>query len=226
MTFLITGASRGIGFELTQQALTGGHKVFACYRSSPKELEKLMIDFKNQLNLVELDASSDESTLKASKKISDPIDVLINNAGVYLDSNADSLSKLTSDTVLKTFETNTVGPLRVTKAFESHLKKSNAPTVVNITSLMGSMTDNKGGTAYAYRMSKAALNMFTKNLSIENPDWKVLSVHPGWVQTDMGGKGATVTALQSATGILKLAQDSAKESSGKFYDFRGRELPW
>jgi NAD(P)-dependent dehydrogenase (short-subunit alcohol dehydrogenase family) len=228
MTYLITGASRGIGLELTRLALTDGNKVIATVRSISRsaELKALAQESGSKLLIHELDASSDESVTKAAKEISEPIDVLINNAGVYLDSNMDQLSELDLEIVSKTFETNTLGPMRVTKAFLSHLSKSKSPIVANVSSLMGSMTDNRGGGSYAYRMSKAALNMFSKNLSIENPEWLVLSLHPGWVQTDMGGKGATTTVTESAQGILNLIKSSKRTDSGKFFDYRGRELAW
>lgn len=228
MTFLITGCSRGIGFELTSLALQGGHKVIACVRNPSKsaELTKLRTQYSDRLQVIEMDTSSDASVKKASEQTSEPIDVLINNAGVYLDSHSNNLSELQSKTVSETFETNTIGPLRVTRAFLSQLSKSRSPKVINITSLMGSIKDNAGGGSYAYRMSKTALNMFGKCLSIEFPKFTVLSVHPGWVQTDMGGKGATTSVPESAKGILNLALESSNKETGKFFDFRGRELPW
>lgn len=228
MTFLITGASRGIGLELTTQALNLGHKVYACVRNPSKssDLSKLKPQYSSALEIVELDASSDESVKSASSKVTQPIDVLINNAGVYLDSRANQLSELSMQTVLDTFQTNTLGPMRVTKAFLPQISEGKNPRIVNITSLMGSITDNAGGGSYAYRMSKTALNMFTKCLSIELPHTTVICVHPGWVQTDMGGKGATVSIPESAKGILGLALEVNPKDSGKFFDYRKRELHW
>lgn len=228
MTFLITGCSRGIGLELTSQALALGHKVIACVRDPKKSLElnDLAKSHKGNLKVVALDTSSDESTVDAAKTILEPIDVLINNAGVYLDARANNLSEVSSQMVIDTFQTNTLGPMRVTKAFAGHLNRAGNPKVINITSLMGSIEDNAAGGSYAYRMSKTALNMFSKCLSIEFPSFTVLSVHPGWVQTDMGGKGATTSIPESARGILNLALNAKKEETAKFYDFKKRELPW
>ena len=228
MTFLITGCSRGIGLELTTQALALGHKVFACVRDSKKSLElnALTNNFPTQLAIVTLDTTSDDSAIAAAKTISEPIDILINNAGVYLDGKANSLSEVSSQMVLDTFQTNTLGPIRVTKAFSSQLSKSQSPKVLNISSLMGSIDDNAGGGSYAYRMSKTALNMFSKCLSIEFPKMTVLSLHPGWVQTDMGGKGATTSISDSARGILDIALNAQKAETAKFYDFNKRELAW
>lgn len=228
MTFLITGCSRGIGLELTKQALTLGHKVFAAVRDVKKssELNALAKANSENLKVITLDTSSDESVAQAAKELSEPIDVLINNAGVYLDSNASSLRELKSLTVTDTFQTNTLGPMRVTKAFLENLSRSNTPKVINITSLMGSIKDNSSGGSYAYRMSKTALNMFSKCLSVEFPNFTVVSVHPGWVQTDMGGGGATTPIPESAKGILKIALDATKQDTAKFYDFKKRELAW
>ena len=226
MTILITGSSRGIGLELTRQALLLGHTVYACARNPQKssELVSLVADYPKALQVVTLDVSSDDSALKAAQQIQGSIDILINNAGVYLDSKAARFSELASSVVVDSFQTNSIGPMRVTKAMLPHLSKS--AKVINITSLMGSIKDNAGGGAYAYRMSKTAFNMFSKCLSIEFPDFTVVSVHPGWVQTDMGGKGANTPIPESARGILDIALNARKEDSAKFYDFRKRELPW
>lgn len=228
MTFFITGCSRGIGLELTRQVLTLGHKVIAAVRDTKKsmELSSLAKDYPNTLSIISLDAASDESVTQAAKNCREQVDVLINNAGVYLDSNASRLSDLSTKTVMDSLQTNTLGPLRVTKAFLPNLERSSAPKIINITSLMGSIKDNASGGSYAYRMSKTALNMFSKCLAIEFPNLTVISVHPGWVQTDMGGKGATTSTAESAKGILDLALNATKEDSAKFYDFKKRELPW
>lgn len=228
MTFLITGCSRGIGLELTKQALALGHKVYAAVREPNKaaDLKSLQTSYSSHLRIISLDASSDASVANATKEVNESIDVLINNAGVYLDSQANSLSELQIKMVEDTLQTNTLGPMRVTKALLPQLSRNQSAKVINITSLMGSIEDNAGGGSYGYRMSKTALNMFSKCLSIEFPKITVLSVHPGWVQTDMGGKGATTSIPESAKGILNLIEKSSSDDSGKFYDFRSRELPW
>lgn len=230
MTFFITGASRGIGLELVKQSLAQGATVLAAVRNPQKahELSELGKSSGSKLKIIELDASSDASVERARAALGPDlaIDVLINNAGVYLDKGGEGLSDLSLKVLHETLETNTLGPVRVTKALAPSLAKSKSPKVINISSLMGSMADNGGGGAYAYRISKTALNMFTKNLAIEKRGWVVLSMHPGWVQTDMGGSGATVSIPDSARGILKLISEAGSKDSGRFFDFRGRELPW
>jgi NAD(P)-dependent dehydrogenase (short-subunit alcohol dehydrogenase family) len=116
--------------------------------------------------------------------------------------------------------------MRVTKAFYPLLNKSEHPVIANITSLMGSIEDNSSGGNYAYRMSKAALNMFTKTLSVEFKKAVVLSLHPGWVKTDMGGSGATTETSESAAGLLKVIRESSPKSSGHFFNFKGQPLHW
>ena len=122
----------------------------------------------------------------------------------------------------ETLQTNTLGPVRVTKALEHALIRSDAAKVAVITSLMGSVSDNSMGGSYAYRMSKAAINMFVKNLSLEHKEWVVLGLHPGWVKTEMGGAGASVPAETSARGLLEVINTSTRGQSGKFIDYRGK----
>ena len=116
--------------------------------------------------------------------------------------------------------------MRVTKAFLPLLAKSSRPIVANITSLMGSISDNGSGGSYAYRISKAALNMFSKNLSLELRNGIVLSLHPGWVKTDMGGASAPTEKRDSAAGLIRVIRESNPEQTGGFYNFRGETLSW
>ncbi len=152
------------------------------------------------------------------------IDVLINNAGIY--GRAHGLEALELKQVEEVLLTNAVAPMRVTRALIPSLKKARQPKVVHITSLMGSIADNESGGSYGYRMSKAALNMFSKTLSVDFPEFISLVIHPGWVKTDMGGKDAPLEIRDSARGILTVIEKSTPQHSGRFFDYEGEELPW
>ena len=211
---VITGAARGIGLELTRQNLNQGHQVITGVRN-PKEatdLQALQAKAGTQLTILELDVQTDESVRKfaAALKV-DHVDVLINNAGIYLDTERDS-TDVEAKNVLETLNINSVGPIRVTQALLPLLKKSSEPRVANISSQMGSIGDNSGGGSAAYRMSKAAVNMFTKTLAIDEKSVISLALHPGWVKTRMGGPQAPLEATAS--------------DSGKFLSYSGRDLPW
>jgi NAD(P)-dependent dehydrogenase (short-subunit alcohol dehydrogenase family) len=226
--YVISGARKGIGFELTRQLLTQGHRVYVGVRKPTEatKLKELAASAGGRLKVLELDVTSDASAVAFARAIdSDHIDVLINNAGVYLDSEADAKT-VSSEQVLRSIDTNSIGPIRVTQACLGKLSLARAPRVVNISSLMGSIGDNRGGSSAAYRMSKTALNMYTRTLAIDAPKLIVLSLHPGWVKTDMGGPEAPLEVEASARGILNVIHKSTAANSGQFYNYDGRELPW
>lgn len=138
----------------------------------------------------------------------------------------DTLQKLSIADMEMTFRTNTFSPVVVVKTFLPNLKRGKSPRLINITSLMGSIADNSSGGYYAYRMSKTALNMFAKSFSIDYPDIITLTLHPGWVRTNMGGPEAPTLPRESARGLYALIKQAHKDQSGHFMDFRGKELPW
>ncbi len=228
-TYFITGSNRGIGLGLTKQCLQAGHKVIAACRNpdGARELWELEADYDNRLILVNLDVANahDVETLPERLPKDAVIDVLINCAGV-MGEGAKGLKALNMANVEKTMRVNLYGPMLVTRALLPYLEKSKHPVIVNVTSLMGSITDNGFGTHYGYRMSKTALNMFTKNLSIEFPKWITISMHPGWVQTDMGGPNATTTVHDSVNGIFNVITHLKPEDSGSFVNFEGKRLLW
>lgn len=213
MNIVITGASRGIGLELTRQAVAKGHRVLAVART-PKSLPAAVKFLEADLT----DSKAAERIAKAAGEMGH-VDVLINNAGIM------TLGEGTED-FLKSFHLNSVVPFQVTKALVPLLRKSRDPKVVQITSLMGSISDNGSGGYYAYRSSKSALNMINMSLAKDN-DWlTAIVVHPGWVKTDMGGPGAPIEPQESAGGVWKVIDGASKAASGRFFDFTGRELPW
>lgn len=227
-TYLVTGANRGIGLEFTEQLITAGHTVIATTRSKlhAKALEGVHRAAGDRLEIVELDTTSQASVNALETRLGvRAIDTLINNAGVGLDFEA-PLEEASLDAVRVSFETNALGPMRVTQALLPLLRRATQPIVVNISSLMGSIDDNKSGRAYGYRMSKAALNMFTKTLARDFPEIISVCLHPGWVQTEMGGENALITPEESVHGMLKVIQRLRKTDSGSFIDFRDQARPW
>lgn len=228
MTFLITGASRGIGLELTQFALEAGHIVYALVREPNKAryLNQAKNDYKDHLIIHQADVTSREDLERVKTEISSTtIDIIINNAGVMVDSDT-HFAELAVEQLIKTFEVNTFAPMLVTQVFLQNLKKSNAPKLANITSLMGSIEDNSSGGYYAYRMSKTALNMFTKSFSVDYPQITALTLHPGWVRTDMGGAQAPLLPRESARGLFKIITGATTGQTGQFLDYTGKRLHW
>lgn len=223
MNVVITGTSRGIGLELAQLVLTAGHNVLAVARSPEKSkgLLKLKGDFKDKIEIVTADVASPEAAELIHGMAEDwgVVDILVNNAGILLkgDSRKD---------MVDSFVTNSVAPMEITKALVPLLKKSTQPRAAHITSLMGSIADNGSGGYYAYRASKAALNMINKSLTKDHPWLTSVVLHPGWVQTDMGGAQAPTSTRESAEGLWKVISGLGKDSGGRFFDFKGKELPW
>lgn len=227
MHFLVTGANRGLGLEFTKQLLNAGHQVTATSRN-PSEATDLRALESSSLSLLALDISKPESVDAFAKALKDAaIDVLINNAGHYSRASV-GFDHLNFDGVLHDFAVNAIGTLRVTQALLPNLRRGSAKKIANISSKMGSITDNTSGGSYAYRMSKAAVNMATRSLAndLRSEGFTVLTFHPGWVQTDMGGPNALIEPPESIAGMLKVVDNAGLEQSGRFWDYRGQELPW
>lgn len=222
---LITGAGRGIGLALTKEFLKHNHQVIATYRDEKSATDLLHLRQQSKdVHPIVADVG-DEKTFGALKeKLTQfgPIDILINNAGV-IGSKSSSIHELDFKKVSEVFNVNTLGPMRVCQLVMPFMAEGG--TVAHITSQMGSISDAGGG-YYDYRMSKAALNMFNKCLSIEYPMNTCIVLHPGWVQTDMGGAGAAVTPQESASGLYKVIIEAKPKQTSHFYDFRGREIGW
>jgi NAD(P)-dependent dehydrogenase (short-subunit alcohol dehydrogenase family) len=222
MNIIITGTSRGIGFELTKQALHAGHRVLATVRSlaSAHQIVSLK-EMSPNLHVIEVDVADNSApnAISAAAATLPHVDILINNAGIYCEE--DSV-----DDFMNSFRVNSVAPFFITSALLSQLKKSNQPKVVQITSLMGSIADNTSGGSYSYRASKAALNMINKSLAIDTPWLTTIVVHPGWVQTEMGGPQAPTPVEESAKGIWHVINNLQHKDSGAFFDFEGDRLPW
>lgn len=228
-TCLITGASRGIGLALTDHYLDNGWQVFATCRSpeTASGLQDLADRHAQNCTTLSLDVSLPASVSQLTARLAGkPLDLLINNAGVG-GNHGGSPGRYNYKVWQDTFNTNTLGPVRVTEALLDSLRRGTGKTVIAITSQLGSIT-NASGAFEAYAVSKAALNMAMRNLAaaMRGDGIKVLMLHPGWVQTDMGGSSAPVTPAQSAAGIATVTATTTLADSGRFLDYAGAELPW
>lgn len=230
LSVLVTGANRGLGLEFTRQYLGAGWRVIATcrhphdateLRELAKRYEHLAIHAVDVRNFVAIDQL-------ASALAGQPIDVLINNAGIYGDGPGNGFGTIDYDLWQDVFKTNAMAPVKMAESFLPHLKLGNRKLIVGITSLMGSMGDNTSGNAICYRSSKAALNAAFKSLSLdlEPLGVGVLILNPGWVLTDMGGPRATTTAETSIGGMRRIIDEYTPALSGRFMNFDGRELPW
>ncbi len=234
-TILITGANRGVGFALVKQYVQAGDvKIFATARTpeNATELNALAEQHDGVITVVQLDIN-DEASIDASVKAvegeTDSLDILINNAGIFPkgDDKSNSLGNLTAEDVGHVVTTNSVSPLIVSQAYRHLLKKGNNPRLVMISSQMGSLSLGGSG-SYAYRMSKASMNMAAKTLSVDSDmaGVTVVTTHPGWVQTDMGGSNAAITPTESATGLKTVIDGLTSDDNGKFYRWDGSEHAW
>ena len=223
-TVLITGANRGIGLALAKQFSKAGYTVIGTARSPEKA-----VDLKATGARVEkLDVTSQDSVDALARSLGDiPIDILINNAGIK-GHDAKKLDDLKVDQLAQTLDVNTLGPLRVIQALYENVQQGPTAVVANISSMMGSMEMNTWGCCLGYRASKSALNSFTKTLAEDYGDKGLtfVTMHPGYVQTDMNDGEGNITPAQSAEGLFKVITGFDASDNGKFYDFKGKELPW
>ena len=230
---LITGSNRGIGLELVRQYVGDGDvRLFATCRNPDKaqQLQELANLYAGLLHVLQMDITDEDSILAAAAAVAakvDGLDLLINNAGIGGDDHARIMGQLTASEVGRVIATNAVSPLIVTQAFRGLLKRGLNPRVVMISSGMGSL-QRADGRSYAYRMSKAAMNMAARVLAFDGAMAGVTSasVNPGWVQTDMGGPKAALTPEESASALRALFKRLTPADNGKFFQYDGSELPW
>ena len=235
---LVTGANKGIGFEVARQLGREGYRVVLGARD--EQAGKVAADKLNQetrnagkndphgsATFLHIDISEPDSIKRAAEEFGkqcDHLDVLINNAGIVLDDDKAALT-VTPEIFETTLRTNTLGALLVSQAFVPFLEKSNAPRIVNVSSGGGQLTDGADGWAPAYCISKTALNGVTVQLAAALPKFAINSVCPGWVRTDMGGSNATRSVAEGATGIVWLACEAPQSLTAKFVKDR-KVIPW
>ena len=230
-TTLITGANRGIGLEFSRQLAEDGWCVLACSRDLEKSdaLNKLAAEYPERITLYALDVTDHGQIEKLSQTLANkPIDLLINNAGVFPDINDRSFGQTDYDSWAHAFLVNTMAPLKMAEEFIDQVTQSSIKTIVTITSKMGSVADNGRGGSYIYRSSKSAVNMVMRSIAIDLESSGIISVllHPGWVRTDMGGPSGLISVEQSVSGMLSVIRAVTSADSGKFIAYDGQIIPW
>ena len=227
-TALVTGANKGIGFEVARELARLGLRVFLGARNAKAgraAADKLRTN--GNVSFLEIDVSNAGSIRRAADEVGrevNRLDVLVNNAGILLDEDKDALT-ITPEIFETTLRTNTLGPWLVAQAFVPLLKKSAAPRIVNVSSGGGQLEDGADGWAPGYCVSKTALNGVTVQLAAALPKFAVNSVCPGWVRTDMGGENANRSVAEGAATIVWLATDAPHDLTGKFVKDR-KVIPW
>ena len=223
-TLLVTGANRGIGLALLRTFAADAWRIHACCRQPDKAKDLKAVA--GDIRVHRLDVTDGLRVAGLARELADePVDILINNAGVY--GPRTGFGETDYDDWSKVLAVNTLAPLRLVERFVEHVGRSGRKLIVNVSSRMGSVSQNAGG-AYVYRSSKAALNSVTKGLAADLAERgiTVVAVHPGWVQTDMGGAEADISAEESAGGLRRVIDGLTPEDSGRFLNHDGTEIPW
>ena len=226
-TVLITGTNRGLGLEFAEQYSQLGWKVLACCRdlNNANKLFNLQKKF-SSIEILKLDVGNLNDINALSNKLKDrAIDVLINNAGIY---RSGSLGSVDPEAWIESFKINTIAPYILIEAFISQIMKSDLKKIISITSKMGSIDDNTSGGSYIYRTSKTALNSMMRSLThdLTSKGVSTLTLHPGWVRTDMGGSNAWINSSESVIGMIKQIKKLSKENSGQYLDYAGKTIKW
>lgn len=224
-TVLITGANRGVGLAFTEHYASQGWQVYATCRD-PAAADALG-RVPGRVSVRPMDVADPGSVHALAAELSgEDIEILINNAGTYGDPNQ-SFGAMDYDGWAHTFRVNAIGPMLVTEAFAGQIARGDRRLVVCISSRMGSISDGGGG-YYQYRSSKAALNMIARGMARDLGSRRitVVSFHPGWVRTDMGGSSASLTPADSVAAMSRVMAGLTTADSGKFLDHDGTEIPW
>ena len=224
---LITGANRGLGLEFTKQYAADGWNVLACCRHPQSALDlQALAKVNANISIQALDVADFAQIDALALQLKDEsIDVLINNAGVYP---ASSFGDTNYQAWAEGFKVNSMAPLKMAEAFVQHITRGQLKKIATLSSKMGSLDDNTSGESYSYRSSKTAVNMVMKSLSIDLKPYgiSVVTLHPGWVQTDMGGSNALISAHTSVSGLREVIESLSLESTGKFIAYDGKAIPW
>jgi NAD(P)-dependent dehydrogenase (short-subunit alcohol dehydrogenase family) len=222
-TYLVTGSNRGIGLEFVRQLSARGERVIATARKPVAARPLASLD----VRIEKLDVADPRNVADLALKLKDvPIDVLIHNAGIGRA--GPGIDRVDPDDVEQDFRVNALGPLRVTQALLPGLKAGHRKTIVGINSGLGSLSENTSGGWGAYRISKAALNQLFRTMAAElrTQGFICVLLSPGWVQTDMGGSGATLRPRESVAAMLQILDRLRPEDNGQFFDHKGRRAAW
>lgn len=229
-TVLITGANRGLGLEFCRQYAQDRWSVIACCRHPDRAKELLeLAEIYPVIQVEALDVADFAQIDALAGRLSKwRIDILINNAGVYADQSGQGFGHLDYAAWTDSFRINTQAPVRMAEAFLPHVKASDKKLLVAVSSLMGSIADNGSGGSILYRTSKAALNAAMKNLALDLSKYPVgvLTLHPGWVKTDMGGPNALIGVTESVSCMRAAIAGFTMPQSGSFVNYLGKTMPW
>lgn len=231
---VITGANRGIGLELTRQYLDDGWQVYALTRRSSDELDSLARP--GSLTVITADLTDDASLRAAVETIdAEAVDVLVNNAGTMGNGSFEEIGfafqafgRFDRDEWQKVFDINVFTPQALCELLADKLASAERGVAATISSMLGSNELNTSGSLYAYRASKAAVNSIMKSMGSDLGKRGVIAValHPGWVQTDMGGAGADVPVTDSVTGLRQVIGRLTADDAGGFFAYDGQRMPW
>jgi len=222
MNVLITGANRGIGLGFARFYLERGHHVWACYRTSPGKLAGLSCE---RLHLLQWDVALDAAPLG---ELPDSIDLLINNAGIYgPGKDGQELDNITTEAMLEVFNVDCVGPLRVVQRLAKRVIAAKG-IIANISSKMGSSDDNSSGGTYAYRAAKAGLIIVSKSMAVDLAPHgvHVITLHPGWVRTDMVNNTGMIDVDSSVSGMAEVIAARDHYQAGLLVAFDGKVIAY
>ena len=221
-TILITGSNRGIGLELVKESLSKNFSVIGTFRNKENSQELFQLS-SNNIKLFEMDVVDEKSILDVSENIHNPIDYLICNAGINNGYGSIFDQDHTHEKMLEVLNVNVIGSILTVKHFSKILNKD--AKIILISSIMG-VQNHSGSSATIYRASKAAVNNIMISISEEFKSKKitVVSFHPGWVRTDMGGPNATLSTKESASSLIKNFENLTFENTGKFFNYDGTTM--
>ncbi len=228
-TILVTGANRGIGLELIRQFAADDWRVIACARNldAADQLQALAAGSAN-VELQELDVTDYERMQSLGAELATTaIDILLSNAGIYGPKGV-AFGAVDAERWREVLEVNTIAPLMLAQAFVDSVATSKRKLIAVVSSKVGSIADNSSGGSYAYRSSKSAVNQVVKSLSIDLADRGIttLSLHPGWVLTEMGGPNAEIDTRESVAGLKSILQQAGPAQNGCFIEYNGQPIPW
>lgn len=236
---LITGSNRGIGLALVRQYLKDDVFIFATCRnpSQADELQTLADEYQTQIQVIQLDVidptSIEQSVSIVSQQV-DGVDMLINNAGILpggVDDRAKNIGQfgsLEADAMLEVFRVNSISPIIITQAYADLLRNGTDARVINVSSDAGSINRRDKGCDYSYPSSKAALNMMSRCLAgdLRDDSVIVISIHPGFIQTDMGGVNAHLTLDDAIPSLVQTIDSLTLDDSGQFFNWDGKQVDW
>ncbi len=228
-TILLTGANRGIGLELVRQFAADDWHVIACCRNPDAAIElRTLAEHKPAIEIHALDVTDYTRMAALGRELQGrPIDILLSNAGIFGSKRA-AFGTIDPGEWREVLEVNTIAPLMLVQTFVEQVAASRRKLVAVISSKVGSIADNRSGGVYAYRSSKTAVNQVVKSLSIDLAERgiSVISLHPGWVRTEMGGPNAEIASDESVSGMKRILQSAGLAQSGQFIEYTGDPIPW